>query len=565
VYPRIFNIENSRYSANSIVALHSYGNVAAGGENSGFWFETPGERASIDLGAFDDNSAHSMGFVGFTTYPPGWKPIHEAVFSNLNVYRNYREGMFLHVTRNLYFKGGIVADNGWNQVKNLQGDSVTFEGTKIIWVSYDENGEPPPCGSQGSLGLGMVLHPTKSQEFNNTGSVTGTTLIDVEFLNFSPEKSGCPEGGVPLSFSKSHIFIPTFEAPHFFSNVLVEEGTSPLDACPLDDDYGMDDVLIEIIEDNHASFSTEAQPGFLVSPKFSIFAGDQLCSPYSDCLDFCPNACMRTVRFLTNSVADNYNMIVSDGVSSITVTRVQKYNTGNDLRYDGVFNVALPAGNFSVRFEDANGILAFPDYAIQIMEAAPACTNSIERSDITIVRPDPDQSTCGDLIKNGDFDTDTSKWQEFYVRMVWDSNSGPGQSGALRSITRGHQAHALSQWLNTNCLRDGDTYDFAMSFKLLYTISGLEYPLDCASEPCPQFSVEAYKFDIDSGELVQTINRSVTNSISDSTDVDGFWTLTGSWQVNTDEHLADKLRFLFRVNQMNVQFIVDNIHLTKAM
>jgi hypothetical protein len=168
----------------------------------------------------------------------------------------------------------------------------------------------------------------------------------------------------------------------------------------------------------------------------------------------------------------------------------------------------------------------------------------IERADITIVRPDPDESTCGDLIKNGAFDADTSKWQQLYVGMVWDANSGSGQTGALRSTIRSSRAHDLSQWLNTICLQDGDTYDFTMSFKLLYTISGLEYPLDCAAETCPKFSLDAYSLNVESAELDRTIIRSITNN---------------------DQHLAEKLKFSFVVTQPNVQFIVDNIHLTKTI
>ena len=48
--------------------MYSYGNVAAGGNGTGYWFETPGARAYLNLGAFDDNEGHSMLVAAFTSY-----------------------------------------------------------------------------------------------------------------------------------------------------------------------------------------------------------------------------------------------------------------------------------------------------------------------------------------------------------------------------------------------------------------------------------------------------------------------------------------------------------------
>lgn len=407
------HLSNKLTEVHLTLSICSYGNVAAGGDHSGFWFETPGERALIDLGAFDGNSAHSMAFFGFTTYPPGWQPIHKAHISHLNVYRNMRSGMFLHVTRNLHFSDLLVADNGWHGVWILQGDSVTFKNAKIIGVSSNAIGKPPHCGSFGALGKGMVLHAEKLQELDNTGTITGTILMNVEFINFSPEASGCAEGSAAISFSSSHLKRATFDAPHHFSNVTLEEGVAPIDVYPLEAQSGLDDIIIEIVEDPKGSFSIEAQPGFLLSPKFSVFVADKPCRPYSNRLDFCPQVCMRTVRFLTNSVADNYDMVVSDGANNtLILKRKQRHNSLLDRRFDGIYNAALPAGKFEVYFEDGKSLRTFPDYVIPVLEAAPVCINHIERDGITVLRPDPRSSACGDLIKNGNFDIDITNGRD---------------------------------------------------------------------------------------------------------------------------------------------------------
>ena len=176
----------------NVTVLRSYGNVAAGGEHVGFWFETPKKRQYLDLGAFDDNEAHSIEFFGFTSYPPGWQPAHQAPIRNIKIYRNPRVGMFLHNTRLLTFIGGVVSDNGNPAVFVLQGDNITFNGTNIIGRSSIKIARSPQC-NHGPVG--MILHPTKSQESDLTGTVTGTTLIDVEFINFSQELTDeCPQG-----------------------------------------------------------------------------------------------------------------------------------------------------------------------------------------------------------------------------------------------------------------------------------------------------------------------------------------------------------------------------------
>ena len=51
-----------------------YGNVAAGSEKNGYWFDTVGDRMYMSLGAFDDNEVHSSDQFAFTVYHPGWRP-----------------------------------------------------------------------------------------------------------------------------------------------------------------------------------------------------------------------------------------------------------------------------------------------------------------------------------------------------------------------------------------------------------------------------------------------------------------------------------------------------------
>jgi hypothetical protein len=86
--------------------VNSLGNVAAGGQKNGYWFETRNERAQMSLGTFKDNEVHSCQSMAFSVYSPGWRPNEVAVIENLKVYRNPSDGAFLHVTKNLHFQDG---------------------------------------------------------------------------------------------------------------------------------------------------------------------------------------------------------------------------------------------------------------------------------------------------------------------------------------------------------------------------------------------------------------------------------------------------------------------------
>ena len=101
-------------------------NVAAGGQNSGFWFElrrrprgtmakhyqgSEWSLRSMSLGQFKGNIAHSYDGPGIRTYPNGYVPNNVAVMEDSRSYRNSNNGFFIHNSRNITVKGFILADN----------------------------------------------------------------------------------------------------------------------------------------------------------------------------------------------------------------------------------------------------------------------------------------------------------------------------------------------------------------------------------------------------------------------------------------------------------------------
>ena len=527
------------------------GNVAAGGEQTGYWFETPDDRQHLNLGAFKDNEAHSFRSFGFTSYPPGWTPSEPALIENIKVYRNIGAGLFLHVTRDLTFVGGTVADNGEAGVYVLQADNIRLFGTKIIGRSSKDVDVAVIC----KIGLqtaGILLHPTKLQEWNYTGDVIGTTLMDVEFINWSEEATGC-DNVTPMNFTHTLVKTPAFDAPHQFINVTIDKDAKKIQACGAKKIFGVDDIALEIVDDPSASFSSSAQPGFLVSPKMTPFIPIG-CSTYNECLDFCEGACLRTVRFLVNSaISQGVQMVVSNGVETLNVEQNLREGDVDTPFFDATYGISLPAGKFFVRFEDHLGRLVYPGYVIPVFEAEPACLDSIQPGDIQIVTPD--SSTCTDIVSNGGFNEGIDGWQQFHAGMKWNPTGGIASSGALETTSRTQIPQGISQWLNANCINAGDVYQISLSFQLL----GID-ATSCDDFHCPDGVLVAYEFDPVVGTFVQSFDR-IEGHITFG---GAFNHLVAHWKVTEQQALADKIRFSFNVYQGTTQYIVDNIHVKKA-
>jgi hypothetical protein len=103
------------------------GNVAAGSIANGFWVEPKlrGIRAYLyprydpqvePMILFKDNVAHSNnGDLGaIRTYVPGYQPKVLVTWDGLKVYRNTRQGVFIHRCQNIRVTNSLFADNGIN-------------------------------------------------------------------------------------------------------------------------------------------------------------------------------------------------------------------------------------------------------------------------------------------------------------------------------------------------------------------------------------------------------------------------------------------------------------------
>mmetsp|Transcript_63131 Transcript_63131/g.186552 ORF Transcript_63131/g.186552 Transcript_63131/m.186552 type:complete len:1275 (-) Transcript_63131:327-4151(-) len=120
-----------------------YGNVAAGSQSIGWWFEFPGKygnnmKSTKPISSFRDNVAHSAGNNCMTTYKLGWFPSTPAVFDNIKIFKCTGESGFkAHHTGLLIIKNSFFADNSKSVRYGVLNNGITVKDSKMIGHSKD--------------------------------------------------------------------------------------------------------------------------------------------------------------------------------------------------------------------------------------------------------------------------------------------------------------------------------------------------------------------------------------------------------------------------------------------
>ena len=446
---------------------YSEGNVASGAGKC-YWVETHrsmnkrgGARyqrpdhipRTSNLGSFKDNSAHSCA-IGFAGYSPGWQPIERAVIENFSAYRIFQTGVFLHGNDNLTFRGGYFAQIGYVAIRVFSADDIIIDGAEFVGNIEGEN-ELCRFGQHKAIILSPHRSPT---QHGNAFDHFGTQLKNLKFSRWSPRE----DCDAPLvDISTTQIFQPGWDAYNLLENI-VHDGSNPIigSACRYEEEFASD-TAIEISGDDDTVYGGS---GFLVGELNTHLSNtDGGCNDVGGCLYFCPDACLRTIKFYTSGSRDIIGTVMKvwDGTNTATVDRWYKnFDVPNtELRYYEYsnFGISLPAGTFEVWFEkeDEPGVKVYPKFVWPKFETEPKCSGFVTPDDITILKPPKTEARCGDLIHNGDFAINTDGWQEWSAHHVFGENAGVDGTGAL--ITTADHAHtSITQWLDVSCIEDGE-------------------------------------------------------------------------------------------------------------
>ena len=193
------------------------GNVAAGSEHSGFWFEMkssvreptksslPHELRQMNpsrlpLQQFEDNTAHSCSEHGVKTYPgSGLEPDDTpAIFRNTKSYRNAGNGVFIHNSRNIVVDGGVFADNRV-AIDIDRSPTCVVQDAKIIGYSPEYKAIAGPAAFRKHCPSGWPLRGVELHTYWQGGDKnTGTEVANTFFDHFGD--SGCK--------LKYYVFVP---------------------------------------------------------------------------------------------------------------------------------------------------------------------------------------------------------------------------------------------------------------------------------------------------------------------------------------------------------------------
>jgi len=528
-----------------------YGNVAAGSEGHGYWFETHGKLRSVPLGAFVNNEVHSAQRFAFTTYSPGWVPREVGIIENLKVYRNPTWGAFLHVTQNLHFKGGLFADNRDKAVMISRGDDILFENTTFIGQTEFADQD---CRNEK---VAIHLDPVRLQEtviWNFSGNKKGTTVKNANFKNWSPAHTNCASKvATPLKFFSHQTFIKSYSAPHVFQDLNFDSAYSVDAIMP---NSGIDDVQIEVYSDKYNALSTGGLKGFMISPKLESMVPTE-CTEYNEGLKFCPNTCIRTVTVLAGNSAfvdDKIDMIVRDQDGrEIAIKKDVRGHPGPlpvGNRFFSAYAVALPKGTFQIRFEDEKGSPSWPRFAFVVPEAAPvSCDKYVDVSDFTFVKPSPLLSVCKDLIFNGGFESGKDGWYAFHFDIKLYQTGGINGSAALASTKELDTGNNIAQSLDGSCLEIGNSYDVSLTFKIM------DYDGSNNNLPYVRLVSQRFLTADPARKKFQTVSAAIfkTPSMNDS----GWTTISGIWEI--DDKIANADTHIFHIGGGSHKVIIDNV------
>jgi len=530
--PATFLISNPR---NSFI-----GNVAAGSDEEGFWFELRRwsvrglskermaaegisngymmlQRAPITL--FKDNVAHSNGVVSlrFRDYFP---TDGEQVVQGFKSYRN-AYGVWMYYAADIAFEGLYAADNYEKNFDINRADNIRVQDATIIGYSdfYRKQVASQDlwhhCHDRDGALVGI--------EFNYfQESVTrykpGTRVENVRFSGFAD--TGCSKSAAMAVDERERRGIG-----NTWNEFTQLKSITVVDNSPLYDGQSAQIALVDDVVMNDLDGSLDSAPdnassfGVLVTNKeYMTKLANGTCTEYPDLhYSYCANTCLRTVHYLTNifetediklRAIDNNDpsrFVDFDGNMQMDwgwykqedgswKQELNQWNNNHDYK-NRVFSASLPSPlpkpdddgytpGYTLKFVDVNGNQVWPSYARKIIEPAPDAECPTWSDDaVTIDVPPLTNGDCHDLIRNGDVDTygNFTHWMHTSGGAFHAEGAGIDNSSAVASISRWSHWQQISQYLDSRCVKAavGRELEFKAWFRLEQKINNVWVPYTC--------------------------------------------------------------------------------------
>ena len=553
------------------------GNIAAGGEGSGYWLElekevkspsvavVEGRMFELNLTEFRDNTAHSHRSHGLRTYPHGYRPKTRARFENTMSYKNQGSGVFFHNSWNLLVAGGVFADNR-RQIQIHRADDVHVEDVDIYGQTQSyvdaqsRTGRWGLCPSSRSSQYGITIH-SHLFRLDRQSRQWGPTFKNIRFFNLSDSITGCGNTSA-IEIHDDDVEVH-FDSWTKFEDLQFDQSSigTAFSMCKAVAE-GLQDVVIEVVGGDQGN-------GFITSrnqAELTAFLPMNSCTDLGDdqCANFCADACLRTIRFLADPYVSE-SMVLEVSANGTTIEINDSGLTNEDITRSTtyrIFSVVLPVGNYSMRFlKDEEE--TWPGFVREDPVEAPSCWSANASFTYSLSKP---PLTCdvliSDSVRNGNLEGSLQYWQHVWygIELV---NSGVDGSGNAAISPRAN-ASSIGQHMDTRCLVEGDEYEFTARVRSVDSVDGGGSSVECdpnannAGVRCSYANILS-EFINGAGER-DTEYKRIAHTVA-STSTDSWKTIHGVFKIT--EHMAQSDRAFVYVQGGPAFVEVDNMALHK--
>jgi len=570
-------------------------NVAAGSEDTGFWYEflefVRGKSTKFDPYYEINPSTYKFGFNigtvchsntgdGFKLYPNGYFPNEEAVFKDFRSYVNKGDGVLLHNSAKLAIDGGYFGDNRQGIEVDKQSDAVRISNAHIVGFSdlyknlVDASGKQSHCPAYRPM-VGIQLH-----SYLRYRDSTGYIIDNVRFEKLGYTVSGCHWSAAINIDPQVRDNPPHYDAYATFSNLSFDTeapGEERFNGC-LIWDSGVRDMAINDVTGDLNPINP-GTPGYIVSddPKMTLHSTTPCHAMPGSCTAYCESLCYRTLNIAVPGTDAYADMILevegANGNKQNFLSTFEYMLKGNvNSTYDNFmyqrrrfFSPILPYGNYTLRFK-LNNQVVFPTMIEKVWDDIPQCTPYLDNDNIQLVIPEPTEMDCFELVKNNGLQDENLNFWFHTGSDLKLTSPGFASMRAIQTVWRKGTWQGLGQFLDTRCIVAGKQYEVTARYRLYDELNGGFKSCNANSaafmgeDVCPCLSLRFRKFHGDQiGDEIESFYAYPIAEAVAPIDVESWNLLYGVLTVSTTMASADSVFIFMERGPSGTNFWLDDL------
>jgi len=474
------------------------GNVAAGADGSGFWFELLARGSRVKskvfnssgrhprtepLLLFSDNIAHSNTNTGLRTYPHrGYSPDETAEFLRFSSFRNSRDGIFINISRNLNFVDSFLADN-LKGIRVQHSDEIMLKDSDIIGVTSDfrelmrTQNIDPPCHRENI----MAMH-LETASRRKTGR--SLTIQNVRVSGF--DNTGCDESYVArLQQNRVEDIPSSFDAYTLFEGTRYDGLVRPakIDFCSVDGIVS--DAYITDRDSGLGPASASGTSTFISdSPTMTTFVQTVNCEKTPLCSLYCQKTCFHTITYFIPYPFDTekYKLrVCNTDLECVEFSGVFENMPDLEATQDfrtRHFNAHLPTGEYDAIFVDDTGSETWPT-SVHIEEKEKLCTTDLTVNLKSLA------TDCQHLIRNGN----TNEGTKFWTHRDGDVINVVDSTFTSKSTNFGD---AYVQWFDSRCVKNMQGHKYEITARVRMENKGVDWLCNPNTSSCPEIEIRTF-------------------------------------------------------------------------